>query len=107
MIGGNGAIGVRLVEQLVMMHNSTANIYAVDIAPQPFSLPIDATHFPHAANRFAYRQLPRYLVSDGCRPIVLDRPLSAPCPGGSAGDSCRDPTPAGYADGRRGVRVDE
>ena len=80
MIGGNGAIGVRLVEQLVMMHNSTANIYAVDIAPQPFSLPIDATHNPHAAHRLAYRQLPRYLVSDGCRPIVLDRPLSAPVP---------------------------
>lgn len=78
VIGGNGAIGTRLVEQLAAMHNSTANIFAVDIAPQPFSLAIDATHTPHAALRLAYRRLPRYVVSDRCRPVVLDHSLSAP-----------------------------
>jgi len=78
VVGGNGAIGTRLVEQLATMHNSTANIFAVDIAPRPFALAIDAAHTPHAAHRLAFRRLPRYVVSDHCRPIVLDYPLSAP-----------------------------
>jgi CRP-like cAMP-binding protein len=78
VLGGNGAVGTRLIEQLALLHNSTANIFAVDVVPQPYALTIDPTHSPHAANRLAYRPLPRYLVSDTCLPIICDHPLSAP-----------------------------
>ena len=36
VIGGNGAIGTRLVEQFVAMHNSTANVFVVDPAERAF-----------------------------------------------------------------------
>jgi CRP-like cAMP-binding protein len=77
VIGGNGAIGTRLVEQLTMLHNSTANIFAVDPSDRPFSMEIDGETLPYAATRLKYRRLPRYKVSDRCLPVILDAPFSA------------------------------
>ena len=76
VIGGNGAIGTRLVEQLTMLHNSTANVVAVDVSLQPFVLKIDAVAVPYAATRLQYRHLPRFVVDDTCLPVILDVPLS-------------------------------
>ncbi len=74
VIGGNGAIGTRLVEQLTMLHNSTANVFAVARSDQPFSMEIDRETLPYVATRLKYRHLPRYIVADNCLPVILDAP---------------------------------
>ncbi|MBI1880919.1 MAG: cyclic nucleotide-binding domain-containing protein, partial [Chloroflexi bacterium] len=76
VIGGNGAIGTRLVEQLTMLHNSTANIFAVDVSDRPFAMEIDRQTLPYAATRLKYRHLSRYIVADNCLPVILDAPYS-------------------------------
>jgi CRP-like cAMP-binding protein len=76
VIGGNGAIGTRLIEQLTMLHNSPANVFAVDLTDRPFSLEIDPETLPYAATRLKYRRLPRYVVADTCLPVILDAPYS-------------------------------
>jgi hypothetical protein len=77
IIGGNGAIGTRLVEQFTKLHNSAANVFAVDITDRPFVLELDSQALPHAATRLKYHPLPRFLVGDTCLPIILDAPYSA------------------------------
>jgi CRP-like cAMP-binding protein len=77
VIGGNGAIGTRLVEQLVALHNSAANVMVVSgKSSQPFSLEIDRHSLPFAATRLKFRHLPRYVVDDRCWPVILDRPYT-------------------------------
>ena len=76
VIGGNGAIGTRVVEQLTMLHNSTANVFAVDVSDRSFSLEIDRATLPYAASRLKYRSLPRYMVADDCLPVIIDCPYS-------------------------------
>lgn len=76
VIGGNGAIGTRVVEQLTALHNSTANVFAIDISDRSFSLEIDAQTLPYAATRLKYRRLPRYQVAENCLPVILDQPYS-------------------------------
>jgi CRP-like cAMP-binding protein len=79
VIGGNGAIGTRVVEQLTALHNSAANVFAVSSkSSQPFSLEIDRQNLPYAAIRLKYRQLPRYVVGDNCWPVILDHPYTDP-----------------------------
>jgi CRP-like cAMP-binding protein len=75
VLGGNGAIGARLVEQLVSAHNSTANVFVVDIAEQPFGREIDETAFPHAATRLGYKPIRRFFVGPRCLAVTLDRPF--------------------------------
>lgn len=84
VVGGNGAIGTRLVEDFAKMHNSTANVLAVDVEPQPYSLDIDAATLPHAAIRLQMQSHPRFLVDPGCLPVILDSSLSAPDPARNA-----------------------
>ena len=70
-IGGNGAIGTRLVEQLAALHNSTANVFVVDPSVFPFQRKLDPAVLSHAATRFQHRHLPRYFVSADCLPVSL------------------------------------
>ncbi|MGC2661503.1 MAG: cyclic nucleotide-binding domain-containing protein [Bryobacteraceae bacterium] len=70
-IGGNGAIGTRLVEQFASLHNSTANVFVVDPSRSPFQRKLDAAVLPHAATRFEHRTLPRYFVSADCLPVSM------------------------------------
>jgi hypothetical protein len=76
VIGGNGAIGTRLVEQFTKLHNSTTNVFAVDITDRAFSFKIDGQTLPYAGTRLKYHLLPRYLVDDTCWPVILDSPYS-------------------------------
>jgi CRP-like cAMP-binding protein len=73
VIGGNGAIGTRLVEQFVAMHNSTANVFVVDPAERAFRIALDFDTLPYAAARLEYRTLPRYVVKSDCMPVILPR----------------------------------
>jgi CRP-like cAMP-binding protein len=73
VIGGNGAIGTRLVEQFVAMHNSTANVFVVDPVERAFRIALDFEVLPFAASRLEYRALPRYVVKSDCVPVVLPR----------------------------------
>jgi CRP-like cAMP-binding protein len=70
-IGGNGAIGTRLVEQFAALHNSTANVFVVDPSGFPFQRKLDPAVLSHAATRFKHRNLPRYSVSADCLPASL------------------------------------
>jgi CRP-like cAMP-binding protein len=70
-IGGNGAIGTRLVEQFAALHNSTANVFVVDPSVFPFQRKLDPAVLSHAATRFQHRHLPRYFVSADCLPVSL------------------------------------
>lgn len=72
VIGGNGAIGTRLVEELTEMQNSTSNVFAVDIVDQAFSREIDYQRFPYAATKVDYLNLGRYFVEDTCLPMIVD-----------------------------------
>ncbi|NES64972.1 MAG: hypothetical protein F6K24_06775 [Okeania sp. SIO2D1] len=72
VIGGNGAIGTRLVEELTEMQNSTSNVFAVDIVDRAFSREIDAERFPYAAIKVDYLNLGRYVVEDNCLPVIMD-----------------------------------
>ena len=72
VIGGNGAIGTRLVEELTEMQNTPSSVFAVDIVDQAFSREIDAQRFPHAAIKVDYLNLGRYLVHDTCLPVIVD-----------------------------------
>lgn len=76
VLGGNGAIGARLVEQLVSAHNSTANVFVVDLADQPFTREIDETVFPHAATRLDYKPIRRFFVGPRCLAVTLDKPFA-------------------------------
>jgi CRP-like cAMP-binding protein len=70
-IGGNGAIGTRLVEQFAALHNSTANVFVVDPSGSAFQRTLDAAVLPHAATRFEHRNLPRYFISADCLPASV------------------------------------
>ncbi len=72
IIGGNGAIGTRLVEELTEMQNSTSNVFCVDLVDQAFSREIDSQRFPYAAIKVDYLNLGRYLVKDTCLPLIID-----------------------------------
>ena len=72
VIGGNGAIGTRLVEELTEMQNSTSNVFAVDIVDRAFSQEIDSESFPYAAIKVDYLNLGRYIVEDNCVPVIID-----------------------------------
>ncbi len=72
-VGGNGAIGTRLVEQFSALHNSTANVFVVDPAPTAFQLTLDAAALPHAATRFQHRKLVRYRVAEDCLAMSVQR----------------------------------
>lgn len=76
IIGANGAIGTRLIEQFAALHNSTANIFAIARSEKPFSLTIDSQRLPYAATRLKYRQIGRHLVRDTCLPVILDVPYT-------------------------------
>lgn len=76
VLGGNGTIGTRLVEQLTALHNSTANVFAIDLSVRAFAQALDRDTLPYAATRLAYRRLPRYVVADDCVPVILDHPFS-------------------------------
>jgi CRP-like cAMP-binding protein len=78
VLGGNGAIGTRLVEQLALAHNSTSNVFVVDIADVPYAREIDRGRYPHAATRLDYRELGRFFVGDRCLPVSYDRPMIGP-----------------------------
>ncbi|MFB2973513.1 Crp/Fnr family transcriptional regulator [Aerosakkonema sp. BLCC-F183] len=75
VIGGNGAIGTRLVEELTEMQNSTSNVFAIDIVDRAFSREIDGQRFPYAATKVDYLNLGRYLVEDTCLPVIVDLPF--------------------------------
>ncbi|MBD2608073.1 hypothetical protein H6G81_27055 [Scytonema hofmannii FACHB-248] len=77
VIGGNGAIGTRLVEELTEMQNSTSNVFAIDIVDQAFSKEIDGQRFPYAATKVDYLNLGRYLVEDTCLPVIVDLPFGS------------------------------
>lgn len=83
ILGGNGAIGTRLVEQLALAHNSAANVFVVDVTEAPFHRPLDRESFPHAATRLGYRTIRRFVVGPRCLALTLDRPLVG---GGAAPD---------------------
>ncbi|GEM_PF-752906 len=72
VIGGNGAIGTRLVEEITEMQNSTSHVFAVDITDRPFSREIDSQRFPYAATKVDYLNLGRYIVEDTCLPVIVD-----------------------------------
>lgn len=72
VIGGNGAIGTRLVEELTEMQNTPSSVFAVDIVDRAFSREIDDEKFPHAAIKVDYLNLGRYLVEDTCLPVIVD-----------------------------------
>ncbi|WP_226587756.1 hypothetical protein [Microseira wollei] len=72
VIGGNGAIGTRLVEELTEMQNSTSNVFAIDIVDRAFSREIDSESFPYAAIKVDYLNLGRYVVADNCLPVIID-----------------------------------
>jgi len=76
VIGGNGAIGVRVVEQFTLAHNSTGNVYAVDVGERPFTLGIDEEKLPWAATRLKHVSLPRYCIADDCFPVTLNQPFN-------------------------------
>ena len=78
VLGGNGAIGVRVIEEVALRHNSTANLFAVDLAATAFRRDLDRVRFPHAATRVAYRPLPRHSPDPGARVEIVDQPLSSP-----------------------------
>jgi len=73
VIGGNGAIGTRLVEQFVAMHNGTANVFVVDPVERSFRISLDFDTLPYAAARLEYRTLPRYVVKSECTPVILPK----------------------------------
>ena len=75
VIGGNGAIGTRLVEEITEMQNSTSNVFAIDIVNQAVSREIDSQQFPYAATKVDYLNLGRYLVEDNCLPVIVDLPF--------------------------------
>ena len=75
VIGGNGAIGTRLVEELTEMQNSTSHVFAVDIVDNAFSREIDSQRFPYAATKVDYLNLGRYVVEDTCLPVIVDLPF--------------------------------
>ena len=75
ILGANGAIGTRLVDHLILSHNSTANIFSVDVADVPFHREVDRARYPHAAARVDYHPFPRFLVTPGCRVLFQERPL--------------------------------
>jgi len=72
VIGGNGAIGTRLVEELTEMQNSTSNVFAIDIVDHAFYREIDSERFPCAAIKVDYLNLGRYVVEDNCLPVIID-----------------------------------
>jgi hypothetical protein len=75
VVGGNGAIGTRLVEKISQAHNSTANVFVVDIVADAFAGVISDEDFPHAAVKVGYQKVERYLVRQDCLPVVLDVPF--------------------------------
>lgn len=59
IIGGNGTLGLRLVEQLKALHNSTANIVVVDINEKPNFLKLEED-LPYVKKRVEYQDILRY-----------------------------------------------
>lgn len=90
VVGGNGAIGTRLVEDFAKMHNSTANVLVVDIDYDPYAFDMDMNWLPHAAIRLQLQEHPRYLVGPRCLPVVFDSSLSMPEPARNAQAAVRE-----------------
>jgi hypothetical protein len=65
-----------MVEEVALRHNSTANVFAVDVTDSGFSRALHAGRFPHAATRVAYHQFPRYTPGEDAYVEVVDRPLA-------------------------------
>jgi len=76
VLGGNGAIGVRVVEQLAERRRSVAQLFVVDPAPARFARGISVAGVPAITARLAYTRLPRYIVTSRCLPVAL--PLGEP-----------------------------
>ncbi len=77
VIGGNGAIGTRIVEKLTLAHNSAGNVFAVDVVAEAFSQVVSDEAFRHVAAKVTYQPLKRYTVEDHCLPIMLNLPFTA------------------------------
>jgi hypothetical protein len=104
IVGGNGAIGTRLIEKLTQAHNATAHIFAVDLVGTPFTRQIPGDAFPYLASKLQYQPLPRYVVEERCLPMVLphmfDVPSALSVP--ESVPTCR-PTPVAAEQRNRGV----
>jgi hypothetical protein len=104
IVGGNGAIGTRLIEKLTQAHNATAHIFAVDLVGTPFTRQIPGDAFPYLASKLQYQPLPRYVVEERCLPMVLphmfDVPSALSVP--ESVSTCR-PTPVAAEQRNRGV----
>jgi CRP-like cAMP-binding protein len=66
VLGGNGAIGVRLIERLAETLRDTRNLFVVDPTPAPFARPLPLDDTPQIASRLRYLPMPRYPVAEGC-----------------------------------------
>lgn len=78
VVGGNGAIGVRLVEKLVLAHNSVRNTFCVDVCDEPFRGRPPAG-VPLATHQTAYLPITVVPVDDDELPLCLDGALHDPC----------------------------
>ncbi len=76
VIGGNGAIGTRIVEKLTLAHNSTGNVFAVDVVAEAFSQVVSGEAFPDVAAKVTYQPIKRYMVEEHCLPIILNLPFA-------------------------------
>lgn len=71
VLGGNGAIGVRVVEQLAQIQRSVEQIYCVDPVAAPFARPVPVGDAPAIAGRLRYQPLPRYSLAGPHLPLRL------------------------------------
>jgi CRP-like cAMP-binding protein len=69
ILGGNGAIGVRVVEQLAQLQHSVGQLVVVDPVQEPFARPLPVDDTPVLEDRLRFQPLPRYNVNEGC--VVL------------------------------------
>jgi len=78
VLGGNGAIGVRLVEQLAQIQRSVEHLFVVDPAADSFARRVPVADAQAIAARVAYHHQPRYRVAGTCLPLSLppDEPLA-------------------------------
>lgn len=77
VIGGNGVIGRRVVEQFASMHNNTSDLTVADINPLQ-SLPSVTENLPYLEDRIRYAELPRYLATDHSECIWLTSNYNKP-----------------------------
>lgn len=77
VLGGNGAIGVRVVEQLAQSRRSVEQLFVVDPAARRFTRQIPVEGVEAITARLRYTHLPRHRVAAGCHLVTL-RPGEAP-----------------------------